>query len=488
MQPSSLKLILFAFLALPFASAADEYAIRNRMEILKPISLEAMNHDSQSATVVEDRSTTEIVDITYFPLRGKQTVDENPNWRSDNAKMAEFLKPGVTSNWDQPFREQLLKDLAAEGIFPDQLTDKQLVQKVSDWLVAKFSDNAPFITYYVKFKNGRPYVPDEFRAEVDMEKARFNLKTDEDAFERGLFGKGLYANRIHGSCTPSAILWTTVFRALGIPTRIVETAPPVDPTDSAQLRLLGELRDNVVRSTVISGVGIGVGAWANHTFVEVFVGKKWVRLNYNQLGQAIMDKFYFGMLTVVNRFNDWAESGLVDTWGHHVHVVQTGGSPAPLISVNPYRSLGLSEHLPAGTPNPPGELGHPVTVTIENIWSQDDPNLPAAVKAKSSPIPGLKLIYISIHEPLRTGDEGWCRLLLKAVSPTLTLWIPGGERHSFSLDSVGTFTGMTPSGLILALPESEYANLHGRYAVTVDSTNDPGFVLKAPLDLTLTIP
>jgi len=489
--------IFLSHQATALASNAGEYVVHNRMEILKPIDLGAMNNDSQDAVLVEDRGNlhpaTAVVDIKYYPLRSVPSIQENPNWQTDDRAMTEFLNPGVTSNWDKEMRGKLLSDLAAAGIDPTKLNDKQVVEKVSNWLVANFTDKAPFVTYYVNFKNGRPYVREEFRKEVDAEKARFGLKTDQEAFDHGLFGKSLFYHRIHGSCTPSAILWTTVFRALGIPTRIVETAPPVDGNDPLQLaNLLRGISNNVVRSTLVAGVGTGAGAWANHTFVEVFVGKKWVRLNYNNLGQPILDRRYFGLLTVVNRFNDWSESGLVDTWG--VHVVRTqDGLPVspPLSSVNPYRSLGISDNMSQfpGMANPPGDLPFPLTATIDKVWAEADPNLPDQLKGMH--FPGYKLIFMAVHEPLKNSEEGWLRFLLEVLSPEFIL-TTDNDQANFPLQYIGTFTGAMPSGpggFFIPIPESEYQKLRvgSKYSVKTSTLNVPEFILASPNGLALTI-
>jgi hypothetical protein len=98
-----------------------------------------------------------------------------------------------------------------------------------------------------------------------------------------------------------------------------------------------------VSSVLAAGIKVAVGGWANHTFVEVYVGKEWVRLNYDRLGQPILDPKYFGLLTVVNRMHDWSESGLVDTWGRYVVSVESGGAPT-LGSVNPYRSWSFADN------------------------------------------------------------------------------------------------------------------------------------------------
>ena len=99
----------------------------------------------------------------------------------------------------------------------------------------------------------------------------------------------MFANRTHGSCTSSAVFLTTALRALGIPTRMVLGIPMVDGNDPAQLAMVRDgIHHHRVRRDAAAGA-LGARGYANHTFNEVFVGGRWVRLNYKTLGQNILD-------------------------------------------------------------------------------------------------------------------------------------------------------------------------------------------------------
>src|SRR5262249_7860529 len=108
----------------------------------------------------------------------------------------------------------------------------------------------------------------------------------EEEFAHELFGKEMFYRRTHGTCTSSAVYQATVLRALGIPTRIIVAIPVVDASDPEQVALAQKkLTHHRVRSAVTSGLQAAGQGYTAHTFLEVFVGHRWRRLNYTKLGQ-----------------------------------------------------------------------------------------------------------------------------------------------------------------------------------------------------------
>lgn len=81
-----------------------------------------------------------------------------------------------------------------------------------------------------------------------------------------------------------------VLRAVGIPTRMIIVIPFVDPSDKEQLNLIRErITHHKVRKAILSGIGKPGQSFTAHTLNEVYVGNRWYRLNYNKLGQPILD-------------------------------------------------------------------------------------------------------------------------------------------------------------------------------------------------------
>src|SRR5262245_56368924 len=163
----------------------------------------------------------------------------------------------------------------------------------------------------------------------------------------------MFYRKTHGTCTSAAVAQATVLRAVGIPTRIIVTIPLVDASDPEQVKLAEKgLRHHQVRHAVLTGLAAAGKSFANHTYLEVFVGGRWRRLNYTALGQNGLDPRYFGLMVHVHTFNDLGEAGLAPTWGARYGL---GKRDEVFKHANPYRTTALDDHFGqyADVPNPP---------------------------------------------------------------------------------------------------------------------------------------
>ena len=350
------------------------YTITSVLQIAKPYNIADMDDDYQDARLLSEDKDSATVEVVYYPLNTNRFgIGENPNWRRDYAVMRQYLQPTITENWDEKMRADLIVALKDDGIAPDQLTDRQLVIEVSRWVMKRSRFNSAFSLWYVQFTNGVPEVFPRLRAAFDREKPTPET-TDAAMFDRELLGRGMFYNRVHGSCTSTAVLMATVMRALGIPTRIVFCIPPLDANDVKQQdMMLSTLRHNRVRATIRHGLPDGHGGFSDHIFNEVFVGNRWVRLNYDVLGQNILDAGYFGLLTHVLTTDSVSHVPMHETWGRRL-ALYTGVEPK-LSSVNPYRLLKVSDHFgkfsQVSNPEAPDEELRKVTVT-QAFW-KDQP-------------------------------------------------------------------------------------------------------------------
>ncbi|MGE5181590.1 MAG: transglutaminase domain-containing protein [Acidobacteriota bacterium] len=409
--------------AVPDADRA--YALVSTLEIVKPVDLAAMTDDFQDTRLVSETARTITVEVRSYPLAKGPPITGDPQWRRHDladVRLWPYLMPGPTSNWDDAMRGELIAALRANGIDPDRLDDKQLVEQTSAWLFASgsFRHLNDFIAYYVTFESGQPRVNPALKDEFDEQRASCKLASDEQTIELGVLGKQMFEARVDGDCTASAILETTVMRALGIPTRIIETIPIIDGNDPAQRAQVAALRHAGVRRTIERGVPSNT--WANHTYVEVFVGGRWVRLNYSRLGQPPLDRHYFGMMIHVATLRDWGESRLGQSWGEHVF-----GLGAKLSSQNPYRSLSLHDEIAPGAQL---DLSPVKTTTIRRVLVGGEPGLPADASAALAQHHCFVLVTPDVDDDYKDDP----------VQVSLT----AGGQPAILADVQGSITGVSP--------------------------------------------
>ncbi|MHC4575057.1 MAG: transglutaminase domain-containing protein, partial [Planctomycetota bacterium] len=212
------------------------YTVRTIIHFMPPFDRAALNDGFQDARVLEMRNDYIELEVIHYPLgTAEDIVVANPNWRRDYTGMTQYLKRGITTNWDAKMREDVLAELKTDGIDIDKLSDKQVVEQVSSWLLKKSrSPGDVFTTYYVHYAGGKPYVYPglEGAFEREFNKVRDSCNwTIEEHFDYELLGKGMFYNKTHGTCTSVAVYLTTVLRAVGIPTRMIIVVPAVDASD-----------------------------------------------------------------------------------------------------------------------------------------------------------------------------------------------------------------------------------------------------------------
>jgi RNA polymerase sigma factor (sigma-70 family) len=353
------------------------YSIRSVVKVMPPVNVECLNDDYQDALVRGRGENFIELEVIHYPLNSNAAaIGSNPDWRRAADSNKEFLCPGITTNWDETMRSELISALKSDGIDPGQQGDKELVARASAWLIANSKYVSMFCTHYMHYPNGHAAIYPGLEARFDMEKGD-RAWTVQEQLDRELFGRSMFANRTHGSCTSSAVFLTTALRALGIPTRMVLCIPALDGNDQQQLDMVRKnIKHHQVRRTLLKGLSSAKG-YANHTFNEVFLGGRWVRLNYKTLGQNILDGNLMGLLTHVNTFNDLSEVPLAATWGKRY---ANGERDEIFRYGNPYRCEEVSDHFGkfAKIGNP--EVREHRALTISRAYWADDPDAHATIK------------------------------------------------------------------------------------------------------------
>jgi hypothetical protein len=356
-----------------------------------------MTDDYQDARLITQNDHTATVEITYYPLNtNREGIGENANWKGDYAGMTKYLAPTPSENWDAQMRADVLEELRADGIDPDKLTDREVVTQVSRWLKRRSRFTNAFAIWYVYYPNGKPEVYPPLRAAFDKEKRAAGKSTDQEMFDQEVLGRSMFYGRVHGSCTSYAVYLATVMRALGIPTRIVFCVPPADTNDPSQKQmLLGGMHHNQVRTVVRHG--LPPRGFSNHLFNECYIGNRWVRVNYDVVGQNSLDDVYFGLLTHILTADSLSHVPVAETWGLRYAAYEMVDPDQKLSSVNPYRLLRVSDHFGtrAAIANPKVEDEELRSVTVKEAYWKDalpkNVNLPRGDPSKAD-------FYIGIRE------------------------------------------------------------------------------------------
>ena len=322
------------------------YTVRTVLRFMPPLDEDALCDDFQDARVLKKTNQYIEIEAIHYPLATTyESVGENDNWRQDYAHLTEYLAPGPTTNWDERMRRDLLAELSADGIDVDRLTDKEVAEQVPRWLLNKSrSLDKVFTTFYVHCPNGRPEVlpglEEAFKNEFERDKDNYDW-TIEEHFEHEVLGKGMFYNKTHGSCTSTAVYLTTVLRALGIPTRMVLVSPAVDASDREQILMVKKaITHNEVRETMLAGLRRSSRGFTNHTFNEVYVDNRWVRLDYHTLGPPILGARRFGLQTHLYTINDLSDINFAPTWGTRYAKSLRSDSFA---HSNPYSAVEISD-------------------------------------------------------------------------------------------------------------------------------------------------
>lgn len=354
-----------------------QYTVRSVVQVLRPVTPEFLGDDYQDARVLDETRDWVELEVIHYPFSTvADAIAGDAGWRRAAARMQRWTEPGPTNDWTPKMRTVLLAALQQAGIDAAKLDDRALVERASHWLCEHANSEDGFTVFMTGFDDrGRPFVPDHFAAAVERS-ARERGRSVAEQWSREISARGMFEHGKRGTCTSSAIYLNGCLRALGVPTRTVLCIPIIDAGDERERALVQRLVHHDVRRMVVAATDELRNSWASHTFNEVFVGGRWVRLNYDRLGQGILDRQLYGMITHVATFSDWAEARAWETIGRR----QKGGAQDDVFGgQNPYSTISLRDEFGAHC-----KLENPAIVPKARItgltWS-DDPQLPDDVRA-----------------------------------------------------------------------------------------------------------
>ncbi len=355
------------------------YTLRAVVHVMKPVTLAYLDDDYQDARALDEGPDWVELEVVLYPFGTAQDeIQGDSGWRRPAPHLQPWLEPGPSSDWTPELRKALLAALERDGIDVGRLDDREVVERVSAWLMQHAEHDDGFSTFITSFdERGRPYVAPDLAQRVADGEAEKGL-TLEQQWRREVSARGMFEEGVRGSCSSSAIYLSGCLRAVGIPTRTVLCIPLVDANDERERAWLDtRIENHEVRRHVKANARRGVGAWTSHTFNEVWVAGRWRRLNYSRLGQGILDPDYLGLMIHVATFRDWADARMPETVGRRydspTHALLFGG-PNPYSTV----SLGDAFGIHCARENPRPGAGRRAVAALH--WT-DGADLPDEIRA-----------------------------------------------------------------------------------------------------------
>jgi hypothetical protein len=350
------------------------YTVRVVMHVLPPSDAQARaswlasaTDDYQDVRVLEQRDDALELEVIVYPFNTNDAALAEARDVAPGPALKPWLESTPASNWDEALRTQLVAELRGKGIDPG-LPAKELVPRAAAWLMerSKFEDS--FTVFAAVLDGSRWKLDPRLEPSVGRDLVRVGRTVDEQ-WRRELLGRGMFEAQVHGSCTSSAIYLQTGLRALGIPTRTVLCTPAIDANDEREVAWLdARIAHHEIRRVLKRAAQAQAGSWTSHTFNEVWIGGRWRRLNYAELGQNVLDRGGLGLMVHVGTWRDHAESGVL-AWGLHSAFTPTDGLFA---GPNPYSCVSLSDRFGAHAKidNPPVDGSTTLTI-VEAYWLGD---------------------------------------------------------------------------------------------------------------------
>ncbi|HUU17182.1 MAG TPA: CARDB domain-containing protein [Sedimentisphaerales bacterium] len=244
------------------------YTIRAICEIRPPSSMEMINDLYQDARPFEKKATLEdarVVEVLIFPFAEAHVYSQPYPKENLDKKLKEYIQPTVSMNYSPEMKEQI--DHIVEG----SATDVAAIEKMLQWLnhETKLVRELPHWEY-LHIIDGK----------IVWHKSIGSPARNEQFLVTNFLGDSMFKNKVHGTCSSTAILRGTMFRAAGLPTRLIQTLPLMTRYSEDPEPLADRLR----RREMAKGYDWGPGSGsANHTYNEVFLNNHWVRVD-NSIG------------------------------------------------------------------------------------------------------------------------------------------------------------------------------------------------------------
>jgi len=240
--------------------------------------MEMINDLYQDARPFEKEATLKdarVVEVLIFPFAKAHVYSQPYPKENLDKKLKEYIQPTVSMNYSPEMKEQI------DHIVDDSATDVAAIEKMLQWMnhETKLARELPHWEYF--------HIID---GKTVWHKPVGDSQRNQQFLETNFFGDSMFKNKVHGTCSSTAILRGTIFRAAGLPTRLIQTLPLITRYSEDPEPLADRLRNRHMANGYAWGPGSG---GANHTYNEVFLNNRWVRVD-NSIGTGpfVGDKLF----------------------------------------------------------------------------------------------------------------------------------------------------------------------------------------------------
>jgi predicted metalloprotease with PDZ domain len=268
------------------------YSIRAVCNIRSPSKLEYLNDIYQDARILNkdaNDANTLTVELLLFPFSTPHVYGQPYTAKCVSGDMKQYLLPTISMNFSPEMQQQVRK------IVGDSATDIDAINHLLHWINNE--------TQLVKYDPHWEYFH-VINEEIVWHKSFGNAKEDERFLNTNFLGDSMFKNKVHGTCSSLAILRASMFRAAGLPTRIIQTLPLITYYRGDDKPPTEKLSNRAMANGYEWGPGHG---GANHMYNEVFLNNRWIRVDYSIEAPPFVDGKLFVKVYDINSFNNLKE-------------------------------------------------------------------------------------------------------------------------------------------------------------------------------------
>jgi len=268
------------------------YTIRAICEIRYPANIKFMNDLYQDVRLLDNKTedtNLSTIELIIYPFSTPHIYSQPYPVIYDNVDMQRYLAPSVAMNFSPGMEEDV------QNIVAGSTTDVEAIKRIIHWISSE--------TMLVKYNPHWDYF-DIVNKKIMWNKSFGSKKEDEKFLNTNFYGDSMFKNRVHGTCSSLAILRTSMYRAAGLPARIIQTLPLITYYTGDIPPLVEKLSNRAMAKGYSWGPGNG---GANHMYNEIFLNNRWVRVDYAIGTGPFVDNKLFVKVYYTDSFNNLKE-------------------------------------------------------------------------------------------------------------------------------------------------------------------------------------